>query len=177
MPHAENTGDIVRIGAWVIREACRQLRAWADAGLGLLRVSVNVSYRQFLSENLVEVVSGALQRHALPGSALELELTERVLIEDAPDTLETFKRLREQGVQLVIESTGLFTDAEKASAPTVVLTTEQSVVAQNESSPDHQFFALYPKDGTVSVSYPFVRVAGSTTASASVPILQVPTGW
>ena len=56
-----------------------------------------------------------------------------------------------------------FTDAEKAGAPTVVLTTEQSVVAQNESSPDHQFFALYPKDGTVSVSYPFVRVAGPTT--------------
>jgi Mg-chelatase subunit ChlD len=56
-----------------------------------------------------------------------------------------------------------FGDAEKAPSPTVVITTEQSVVAQNESSPDHQFFALYPKDGTVSVSYPFVRVAGPTT--------------
>lgn len=56
-----------------------------------------------------------------------------------------------------------FADAQKASSPTVVMTTEQSVVAHNESSPDHQFFALYPKDGTVSVSYPFVRVAGPTT--------------
>jgi hypothetical protein len=60
-----------------------------------------------------------------------------------------------------------FTDAEKASTPTVVVTTEQSVVAHNESSPDHQFFALYPKDGTVSVSYPFVRVAGPTTGDRS----------
>ncbi|WP_022901744.1 substrate-binding domain-containing protein [Humibacter albus] len=60
-----------------------------------------------------------------------------------------------------------FADAERASAPTVVVTTEQSVVAQNESSPSHQFFALYPSDGTVSVSYPYVRVAGTTTGDAT----------
>jgi diguanylate cyclase (GGDEF)-like protein len=106
VPHAENTGDIVRIGAWVIREACRQLRAWSDTGLGVMRISVNVSYRQFLSENLVEVVTEALKQHALPGSALELELTERVLIEDAPDTHDTFERLKAQGVQLVIDDFG-----------------------------------------------------------------------
>jgi len=106
VPHAENTGDIVRIGAWVIREACRQLRAWTDSGLALSRIAVNVSYRQFLSENLVEVVSEALACHGLPGSALELELTERVLIEDVPDTIATFDRLKQLGVQLVIDDFG-----------------------------------------------------------------------
>ncbi|MBI2398252.1 MAG: EAL domain-containing protein [Xanthomonadales bacterium] len=104
--HAENTGDIVRIGAWVIREACRQLRSWRDAGLAVPRVAVNVSYRQFLSDNLPEVVSGALQEFGLAGSCLELEMTERVLVEDVPDTLAIFKAIKQLGVSLVIDDFG-----------------------------------------------------------------------
>ena len=104
--HAENTGDIVRIGAWVIREACRQMRAWRDAGLGLERVAVNVSFRQFLSEDLAEIVIAALQEFDLPGSALELEITERVLVEDAADTMETFAALKALGVVMTIDDFG-----------------------------------------------------------------------
>ncbi len=104
--HAETTGDIVRIGTWVLREACRQARAWRDAGLGVVRVAVNVSYRQFLREDLADVVEAVLGQAGLPGSALELEFTERVLIEDAPDTLRTFARLREMGVVLTIDDFG-----------------------------------------------------------------------
>ena len=104
--HAENTGDIVRIGRWVLREACRQAAEWRDAGLGIIRVAVNVSYRQFLVEDLADTVRQALEEHALPGSALELEFTERVLIEDAPDTLRTFAALRELGVILTIDDFG-----------------------------------------------------------------------
>lgn len=104
--HAENTGDIVRIGAWVIREACRQLRAWRDAGLDVPRVAVNVSYRQFLSDNLPEVVAEALRDFGLEGDALELEMTERVLVEDVPDTLDTFNTLKDLGVSLVIDDFG-----------------------------------------------------------------------
>lgn len=104
--HAESTGDIVRIGAWVLREACRQIAAWRDAGLGVVRIAVNVSYRQFLGDDLATHVRDVLAEFALPGSALELEFTERVLIEDAPDTLRTFAALRDLGVQLSIDDFG-----------------------------------------------------------------------
>ena len=104
--HAETSGDIVRIGAWVIRSACRQMRAWRDAGLPLQRVAVNVSFRQFLSEDLVEIVVEALRESGLPGEALELEITERVLIEDAPDTVRTFAELKRLGVLLTIDDFG-----------------------------------------------------------------------
>ncbi len=104
--HAETTGDIVRIGSWVLREACRQIAAWRDAGLGIVRVAVNVSYRQFVGEDLAEAVRRILEEFQLPGAALELEFTERVLIEDAPDTLRTFADLREMGVMLTIDDFG-----------------------------------------------------------------------
>ncbi|MET1163487.1 MAG: EAL domain-containing protein, partial [Pseudoxanthomonas sp.] len=104
--HAETTGDIVRIGSWVLREACRQVREWQDQGLGIVRVAVNVSYRQFAGDELAENVRAVLSEFGLPGSALELEFTERVLIEDAPATLKTFAELRELGVMLTIDDFG-----------------------------------------------------------------------
>ena len=104
--HAETTGDIVRIGAWVMREACRQLRAWRSEGVALPRVAVNVSFRQFLSEDFASMVIAALREFELDGSALELEITERVLIEDAPDTVETFARLKALGVSITIDDFG-----------------------------------------------------------------------
>ena len=104
--HAETTGDIVRIGTWVMREACRQLRAWRSQGVALPRVAVNVSFRQFLSDDFATMVIAALREFELDGSALELEITERVLIEDAPDTVETFAKLKAHGVSLVIDDFG-----------------------------------------------------------------------
>lgn len=104
--HAESTGDIVRIGAWVMREACRQSAAWRDAGLGIVRVAVNVSFRQLMGDDLAAQVRAVLAEFDLPGSALELEFTERVLIEDAPDTLKTFATLRAMGVLLTIDDFG-----------------------------------------------------------------------
>ncbi len=104
--HAETTGDIVRIGAWVLREACKQVDAWRRQGHGIVRVAINVSYRQFLAEDLVRRVSEALQEFALPGSALELEFTERVLIEDSADTILALEKLRAMGVLLTIDDFG-----------------------------------------------------------------------
>lgn len=104
--HAETTGDIVGIGGWVLREACRQARHWRDRGMRLERVAVNVSYRQFLGEDLSSNVRAALDEFNLPGSALELEFTERVMIEDVPDTVRTFAELRDMGVMLTIDDFG-----------------------------------------------------------------------
>lgn len=104
--HAESTGDIVGIGRWVLHEACRQLRDWRDQGLALDRIAVNVSYRQFLSEDLILSVREALDQSGLPGHMLELEFTERVLIEDAPETRHAFDELRAMGVSLSIDDFG-----------------------------------------------------------------------
>ena len=104
--HAETSGDIVRIGAWVMREACRQLCEWRRQGDDLQRVSVNVSFRQFLSEDFVQAVIGTLREFGLDGDALELEITERVVIEDAPDTVQTFTALKALGVVLTIDDFG-----------------------------------------------------------------------
>lgn len=103
---AEATGDIVRIGAWVIGQACHQICAWRKAGLSIERVAVNVSSRQILGDELPRVVEAALGKCNLPGSVLELEMTERVLVEDAPDTVASFDALRSLGVGLVIDDFG-----------------------------------------------------------------------
>ncbi|MCE5233943.1 MAG: EAL domain-containing protein [Mizugakiibacter sp.] len=106
IPHAENSGEIVRIGAWVIGEACRALRTWREAGLGLRHVAVNVSFRQLLGGSVLDAVQSALRECELPGNALEIEMTERVLIEDAGDIVETFSALRRMGVSLTIDDFG-----------------------------------------------------------------------
>jgi diguanylate cyclase (GGDEF)-like protein/PAS domain S-box-containing protein len=103
---AEATGDIVRIGSWVIGQACHQICGWRKAGVPIERVAVNVSSRQFLGDELPKVVEAALGKCNLPGSVLELEMTERVLVEDAPDTFATFDALRSMGVGLVIDDFG-----------------------------------------------------------------------
>jgi len=104
--HAESSGEIVAIGAWAIDEACRQLRAWRAEGLALERVAVNVSYRQLLSEAFLETVLATLRKYELPGESLELEMIERMLIEDTPDTVQMFKDLREAGVTITIDDFG-----------------------------------------------------------------------
>ena len=90
----------------MIEAACRQMATWRAEGFPLERVAVNISYRQFLTEDLPQIITDALNDYGLPGSALELEFTERVLIEDAPDTLHTFEALRALGVVLTIDDFG-----------------------------------------------------------------------
>ena len=103
---AENTGDVVRIGHWALREACTQMRRWLEQGLPLQRIAVNVSYRQFTGEDLVASVREMLEDSGLPGHALELELTERVLVEDNAETRRICEQLRALGVRLTIDDFG-----------------------------------------------------------------------
>lgn|GEM_PF-3458187 len=103
---AEASGQIIEIGAWVINEACRQIRVWLDAGLNVPLVAVNVSFRQFHQHDLETVVSTALQQYRLPGSRLELELTESVMLSNPEKVYSVLRNLREQGLKFSIDDFG-----------------------------------------------------------------------
>jgi len=106
IPVAEDTGLIVQIGAWVLREACRQARAWQDAGLPPFVVAVNLSAIQFKRLDLVNMVIDALVLSDLDSQWLELELTESILLQDAESTLDTVHRLKALGVKLSVDDFG-----------------------------------------------------------------------
>jgi diguanylate cyclase (GGDEF)-like protein len=106
IPLAEETGAIVPIGAWVLREACRQNAEWLACGLGPIRVSVNLSARQFADPHLHHDIIEALALAQLPGDLLELELTESMVMrhpEQAAGWLSSLKRI---GVRLSIDDFG-----------------------------------------------------------------------
>lgn len=103
---AEETGLIVLIGEWVLREACRQNKAWQDAGLGYLRVAVNLSPRQFSDPNLVASIDRILQETALAPCYLEIELTENLIMMEIERAVEILKELKAHGIQLSIDDFG-----------------------------------------------------------------------
>ena len=106
VPLLEETGLVVPVGAWVIREACRHAKSWQDAGLPPLRVSVNLSSRQFRSEGLFEVVSEALRSSGLAPQLLELELTESLLVENVEHAMGVMGRLKAIGTAISIDDFG-----------------------------------------------------------------------
>lgn len=103
---AESSGLIVEMGAWVIDEVCRQIRAWLDAGLEVPCVAANVSFKQFHGHDLQGTVIGALRRYQLSGACLELELTESVMLRDPDHVYAALHELRLLGVRLSIDDFG-----------------------------------------------------------------------
>ena len=93
IPLAEETGLITGIGAWVINEACRQAEAWRKQGMPPIRMSVNVSARQFRERGLTGVVAAALRDSGLDPRQLELELTESMIMHDVDQALGTMEEL------------------------------------------------------------------------------------
>ncbi len=109
IPIAEESGLIVPLGRWVLREACRQVAAWQrerPAGLPSLRVSVNISGRQLAEPELPREVRAALDDAGLPASALVLEVTESMLVDDGATTLERLHALKALGLELAIDDFG-----------------------------------------------------------------------
>lgn len=103
---AEETGLIVPIGTFVVKEACRQLRFWHDAGFGELTMAVNLSSRQFREDNLVGVVRGALALADLDARYLHLELTESILMESGGMTQDILSEFRRMGIRIAIDDFG-----------------------------------------------------------------------
>ena len=106
IPVADETGLILPIGEWVLREACAQTRSWHDLGYPHLSVAVNVSATQFREPTIAERVEAILRETRLPPYALELEITESVAMQDASRAGEIMARLKALGLQLAIDDFG-----------------------------------------------------------------------
>jgi diguanylate cyclase (GGDEF)-like protein/PAS domain S-box-containing protein len=106
VPVMEETGLVVRVGEWIIDQACRQIAAWHADGVRELRVAVNVSSRQFVEGDLEGTVRGALQAYGVEPELLELELTETALMSNAEHTAQALARLKQLGIKIAIDDFG-----------------------------------------------------------------------
>jgi diguanylate cyclase (GGDEF)-like protein len=106
IPVAEDCGLILPIGAWVLREACEQARAWMDAGLPVRSMAVNVSAMEFRDKNFLEGLFAILTETGLDPRSLELELTESVLMKQAASTAAMLQTLRKRGVRVAVDDFG-----------------------------------------------------------------------
>lgn len=107
IPIAEETGLIVPIGEWVIKTACKQVKQWRDKGWNNICVTVNVSARQFQSNlSLVETIKRSLHKNDLPSDAIQLELTEGVLMKETDSSIETMAQIEKMGIKLLIDDFG-----------------------------------------------------------------------
>src|SRR5713226_10155847 len=138
VPIAEDCGLIVQIGRWVLCEACRQARAWQDAGLPPVPITVNVSAVEFRDKGFVECVRSILSETGLEARHLGLELTEGVLMEDAESTASVLQELKTMGVQLAVDDfgTGYSSLSYLQQFPIDVLKIDRSFVNQITSDPD-----------------------------------------
>ena len=106
IPVAEETGLILAIGEWVLRNACRQAKAWRDEGLPVPRMAVNVSGRQFALAEFSSEVAAILKETGLDPSMLELEITESVVMEDEAWAEKAINQLKQLGISLAIDDFG-----------------------------------------------------------------------
>jgi diguanylate cyclase (GGDEF)-like protein/PAS domain S-box-containing protein len=138
IPVAEDCGLILPIGHWVLREACKQARAWLDAGLPLGTIAVNISSMEFREDNFLESVFATLSETGLDPKFLELELTESVLMKRAESAASVLKALRARGVQIAVDDfgTGYSSLSYLRKFPIDALKIDQSFVRQITSAPD-----------------------------------------
>jgi diguanylate cyclase (GGDEF)-like protein/PAS domain S-box-containing protein len=138
IPVAEDCGLILPIGHWVLLEACKQARAWLDAGLPLATIAVNISAMEFRGENFLENVFAVLQETGLDPGSLELELTESVLMKRAESAASVLKALRDRGVQVAVDDfgTGYSSLSYLRKFPIDALKIDQSFVRQITTTPN-----------------------------------------
>jgi diguanylate cyclase len=137
IPIAERYGLMSTIGNWVIEDACRQARAWREAGLKM-RVAINLSVFQMRQDDLVDRIQAALKHYGINPSRLTCEITESVAMEDTQVTQRTFERLGEAGIHLSIDDfgTGYSSLAYLRKLPASELKIDRSFVKDLDTSPD-----------------------------------------
>lgn len=106
IPVIEELGLVVEVGEWVLREACRQLRAWHLAGVRVPKVSVNISARQFSDGTLGRRIASILQDTELSPACLELELTESILMREVSEAMQILDNLKRLGLSIAVDDFG-----------------------------------------------------------------------
>ncbi|UZD55172.1 sensor domain-containing protein [Caldimonas aquatica] len=106
VPLAEESGLVVRIGDWVLREACRQIQRWQSRGREVCPISVNISARQFRSLDLMSMIRGALDETGVDPHLLELEITETTLMRNTEETLSILGQLHALGIKISVDDFG-----------------------------------------------------------------------
>lgn len=106
IPVAEESGLIEPLGDWIIRQACRQFNAWKEEGIGPVRMSVNISARQFRHHDLARKIGRLLEETGMDAHYLNLEITESTSMEDISHTIKVIKQLRSMGVDISIDDFG-----------------------------------------------------------------------
>jgi EAL domain-containing protein (putative c-di-GMP-specific phosphodiesterase class I) len=106
VPILEDCGLIVPVGDWIIDAACAQVRAWRDAGLAPVQVAVNLAAKQFLHHDIGAVIGTALKRHGLPGSLLQMEITESDAMAAPEQVSAVLAGLRQHGVGVAVDDFG-----------------------------------------------------------------------
>ncbi|MHB8474593.1 MAG: two-component system response regulator [Gammaproteobacteria bacterium] len=138
IPLAEDTGMILPIGKWVVRTACAQYKTWRDAGLPAVRVSVNLSGRQFRQQNLVEIIHSALLETGVTPTAFGVEITESVIMRSDAKTKNVLWDLHHMGVHLSLDDFGTRYSSLRylKSLPIDVLKIDRSFVSDVTRDPD-----------------------------------------
>jgi len=138
IPVAEDCGLIVPIGSWALGEACKQTRVWADAGLPVVTVAVNVSAMEFRHEAFLEGVFAILKDTGLDPGFLELELTESILMKRVESAASVLQELRARGVRVALDDfgTGYSSLSYLRKFPMDALKIDQSFVRQITTNPD-----------------------------------------
>jgi diguanylate cyclase (GGDEF)-like protein/PAS domain S-box-containing protein len=137
IPIAEDTGMIVPIGTWVLRESCRQMAEWRRAGLASVPVSVNVSALQFADPAFTCLVSSVLSETGIPAGALELELTESLIMRDIDASAALMLELQRTGVRIAIDDfgTGYSSLSYLRRLPANTIKIDQSFLQESEFGP------------------------------------------
>jgi len=141
VPIAEVCGSIIPIGRWVLREACRQARAWQDAGIGV-RMAINVSPPELRDRDFVHWVRMILNETGLDPPDLEIELREAVLMHDSQFALDVLNALKDVGVQLALDDfgTGYSSLSHLKRFPIDILKIDQTFVSELHTDPGTNSF-------------------------------------
>jgi diguanylate cyclase (GGDEF)-like protein len=138
IPVAEETGLIVPIGEWVLRQACRQAKLWVESYDANLQVAVNLSARQFGLPDLAQIVAAVLKETGLPARNLELEVTESLIMQDIERAARTLRELKALGLTLAVDDfgTGYSSLAYLKRFPLDVIKIDRSFVSEIATNPD-----------------------------------------
>ncbi len=106
IPLAEESGEIINIGAWVIEQACKDFASWRKLGLAITQVSVNVSNVQFAQHNIIRTLQNAIKNAGIEPQSLEIEMTESYVYENSDKALEVLHKIREIGIDIAMDDFG-----------------------------------------------------------------------